>query len=276
MGTFIVPICEFEQFFDYLNMLYKTFIESVLSEGRITFSREELISLGLSPDLVKRTISRYTQLGKLYSIRQGFYVIITPEFIIPNRVPELLFIDDLMKYLDTPYYVSLLSAAALHGAGHQQPMSFFVTHSGTKIRNINSERHFIDFTLSQRWISDAVMPLKTRTGYIQVSTPEATAFDLIISQKKFGLSRTIEVIQELTDVIQKGRMRAIVKAYPLAIRQRLGYILDFIGADSAVIESSLKSKVLHTTPLSLSKPRIGTADDKWKIIMNDTITTDIL
>ncbi|OWR81555.1 hypothetical protein SJDPG12_08790 [Porphyromonas gingivalis SJD12] len=257
-------------------MVYGTFIESVLAEGRLTFSRQELISRGVSPELVKRTISRYTQLGKLYSIRQGFYAIVTPEFSTQNRVPEVLFIDDLMKYLRIPYYVSLLSAAALHGAGHQQPMSFFVTQSGTKIRDIETGKYLIDFTLSQHWESESVMSLKTRTGYIQVSTPEATIFDLVISQKKIGLGRSIEVIQELTDIIQKSKMRSLVRFYPVAIRQRVGYILDFIGVDSTIIESSLKSEILHKVPFSLSKPRVGTADEKWKVIMNETITTDIL
>ncbi|KAA6343689.1 hypothetical protein EZS27_008633 [termite gut metagenome] len=37
-----------------------------------------------------------------------------------------LFIDNLMKSLDKPYYVSLSSAAALYGAVHQQPMRYTV------------------------------------------------------------------------------------------------------------------------------------------------------
>ena len=105
-------------------MDYEAFITNILSQGRISFTREEILSMGVSSESVKRAISRYTQKGRLYSVRQGFYVIITPEFLHQKRVPELMFIDDLMKYLNSPYYVSLLSAAALHGAGHQQPMTF--------------------------------------------------------------------------------------------------------------------------------------------------------
>jgi hypothetical protein len=38
--------------------------------------------------------------------------------------PASWFIDDLMRFLGQPYYVGLLSAAAIHGAAHQQPMVF--------------------------------------------------------------------------------------------------------------------------------------------------------
>jgi hypothetical protein len=37
-------------------------------------------------------------------------------------LPVYLFADDLMKSLKKNYYLGLYSAAAIHGAGHQQPM----------------------------------------------------------------------------------------------------------------------------------------------------------
>ena len=40
--------------------------------------------------------------------------------------PASWFIQPLMDFLDRPYYVGLLSAAAIHGAAHQQPMVFQV------------------------------------------------------------------------------------------------------------------------------------------------------
>lgn len=256
-------------------MDYEAFITNILSQGRISFTREEILSMSVSSESVKRAISRYTQKGRLYSVRQGFYVIITPEFLHQKRVPELMFIDDLMKYLNSPYYVSLLSAAALHGAGHQQPMTFFVTNSNTKLRNINNERHRINFTLRQQWLPEMVVSLKTRMGYVQVSTPEATMFDLVENQKTLGLGRAIEVIRELTEITKSSKIKEIINYYPIAIRQRLGYILDLIGGDSTVIEKSLKGVKVHPVPFSLAKRRIGGLDDKWKIVMNDTIKIDI-
>lgn len=260
---------------DNREMSYDSFINNILSQGRFSFSKDDMIAHGFSPDLARKALFRYVQKGQLYVVRKGFYVIITPEFLAQGRVPELMFIDELMQYVNCPYYVSLLSAAALHGAGHQQPMTFFVTQSGEKQRNITNDRHRIDFSLSQHWASETIMPFKTRVGYIQVSTAEATMFDLVIAQKKLGLSRVLEVLQELTEITRKSKIKSIVKYYPTAISQRLGYMLDLIGSDSTAIEIHLKRERLHAVPFSLSRPRVGVIDDKWKIIINDNIATDL-
>jgi hypothetical protein len=39
-------------------------------------------------------------------------------------VPPEFYIDDLMKHLTRPYYVSLLNAAAFYGAAHQNRKFF--------------------------------------------------------------------------------------------------------------------------------------------------------
>ena len=55
-----------------------------------------------------------------------FYVIVPLEYRAVGAPPVSWFIHDLMKAMELPYYVSLLSAAALHGASHQQPQTFQV------------------------------------------------------------------------------------------------------------------------------------------------------
>ena len=53
-------------------------------------------------------------------------MIVPLEYLHAGGPPPSLFIDDLMKAMERPYYVGLLSAAALHGASHQQPQEFQV------------------------------------------------------------------------------------------------------------------------------------------------------
>ncbi|MGH7573003.1 MAG: type IV toxin-antitoxin system AbiEi family antitoxin domain-containing protein [Gemmatimonadota bacterium] len=53
-------------------------------------------------------------------------------------------IDDLMRFLEQPYYVGLLSAAAIHGAGYQQPMVFQVI-TDQPTREIRIGRQRIEF-----------------------------------------------------------------------------------------------------------------------------------
>ena len=120
---------------------YIDFINQVLSVGRISFTLDEVIEKsGYDRKIAQVSLSRLISKGKILLIRRGFYVIITPEFSIQRNIPYIMYIDDLMKYLQRNYYVSLLSAAALHGAAHQQPMQFFVTTTMPFIRDIKKEK----------------------------------------------------------------------------------------------------------------------------------------
>lgn len=49
---------------------------------------------------------------------------------------------DLMKLYQWSYNIA---AAALHGAGHQQPMSFYITHNGNALRDRFRKKHKIAF-----------------------------------------------------------------------------------------------------------------------------------
>jgi hypothetical protein len=52
--------------------------------------------------------------------------VLVPEYAARGILPPINFIDALMTFVGKPYYVALLSAAALHEAAHQQPQEFFV------------------------------------------------------------------------------------------------------------------------------------------------------
>jgi len=56
-------------------------------------------------------------------------VIIPPHYASRGVVPPHYYIDRLMAHQNKPYYISLLSAAALLGAAHQRPQKFFVTYN---------------------------------------------------------------------------------------------------------------------------------------------------
>lgn len=50
-----------------------------------------------------------------------------------------------MNSLNKKYYVGMLSAAALYGAAHQQPMEFFVITKKPALRNIKNKKLKINF-----------------------------------------------------------------------------------------------------------------------------------
>jgi hypothetical protein len=54
-------------------------------------------------------LRRLKQQGRVVSPRRGFYVVVPPEYRAAGSLPASWFIDDLMRYLDQPYYVGLLA-----------------------------------------------------------------------------------------------------------------------------------------------------------------------
>lgn len=254
---------------------YEGAIRNFVADGRISFSVDDLTTPNIEPDTLRKALYRHVKKGSIYPIRKGYYAIITPEYMRKGIVPEYLFIDDLMSFLNRSYYVSLLSAGALHGAGHQQPMSFFVTHDGNPLRNIKTSKHHIVFINRKDWSKDIIRPIKTKSGYLEVSTPEATIFDLIENQRLLGLGRIYEVILELSDNVKYNHLRATSELYPVATRQRAGYILEQLGVDAKAIESSLLKERKHTIYLSLLAEKNGELNKKWQIIVNEKIDTDI-
>ena len=92
--------------------------------GFPTFSVEE-IRLALphySEQVIKNDLFRISSQGIIYPVYKGFYVIIPPHYAAKRMVPPIYYIDQLMSYLNKPYYISLLNAAEIHDiSGPTQP-----------------------------------------------------------------------------------------------------------------------------------------------------------
>ena len=107
-----------------------------------------------------------------------------------------------MDYLNRPYYIGLLNAAALHGACHQQPQEYFVITSKPPLRTIKKQGVKINFPIKSNFSNVGLINHKTDTGYVQLSGPELTAFDLIMYVNRIGgLNRVLTILSELEDVM---------------------------------------------------------------------------
>lgn len=103
------------------------YLEYLQSRGRYTFVLSDILKeFNVSEAALRLALNRLRLKGRVRSVYQGFYIIIPPEYSVHGVLPAIQFIDDLMHYLNKPYYVGLLSAAALHGAAHQQPQESYV------------------------------------------------------------------------------------------------------------------------------------------------------
>jgi len=123
-----------------------TFLNKIRSHGRYCFGLEELKdALQVSDKAVNQALYRAKDRKKVAQVRKGFYAILSPEYAKQGMVPPTLLIDDMMKMLNRRYYVGLISAAALHGAAHQQPMEYFVITQKPALRNIKNKKLKINF-----------------------------------------------------------------------------------------------------------------------------------
>jgi len=257
------------------NLLFNNY----LKHGKYTFTYEEISKqFSLSDTAISLQLLYYSRKKRIFQIRKGFYGILTSENSAGGILPFDLFIDSLMKHLNKPYYVALLSAAALHGAAHQKPMVDFVISQTPAPRSIVNKKMKLYFVSKNLWEQSGIVQMKTRAGYINVSSPELTAFDLVIYSSKFGVNRVATVLQELYEVMKPVALKRIAEMQETATVQRLGYILDRIVENerlSNVLLKILENRKVFPVPLSVKKPKRGEIDEKWKIIINMQIETDL-
>jgi hypothetical protein len=133
-------------------------------------------------------------------------------------------LDAYFKWLGQPYYVSLLSAAAVHGSQPQAVQIVQVIVRG-KQRPLEIGRIKVQFYQKTSWIEK--VPVIQPAGYpslIRVSSPEATALDLVrCSPRIGGYSRSEETILAMAKLFKAERLRAALDADDQsALGQRLG------------------------------------------------------
>jgi len=255
------------------------------SHGKNTFTlkqaRENFSEV--SPAALSLALNRLSRKNKIVSVSRGFYVIIPPQNSNIGIIPPALFINSLMKHLNKPYYVGLLSAAAFHGASHQRPQEFFVINLLPAIRPIEKMGIKINFIGRMIIPFSSLEERKTEAGYIKVSNPELTALDILqYSDHIGGLSRAATVIDELSETMHADKFTEdLIFSVPVVMIQRLGYILDRIIGSTELAEAIYKKvtrvhPVLTRKPLKAGRTVKGFAtDSRWKLIINVEIETDL-
>jgi len=210
------------------------YIDRLQQSGRYTFVRDEALKeLKMSPAALKLAARRLSVQGRLTSPRRGFFVIVPLEYKSAGSSPPSWFIDQLMEFEREPYYVGLLSAAALHGAAHQQPQEFQVV-ARRQMRPASVGRSRIRFLLKKHIKRAETIRLKTETGTMRVSTPESTALDLVRYAKHAGgLNNIATILSDLAEKIDPQRLReAAHRENDLPSAQRLGFLLERIGENA--------------------------------------------
>ena len=252
------------------------YVDSLQQSGRYSFDREEALkALQISPVALKQSALRLSRRGRLVSPKRGFFVIVPLEYKSAGAPPPAWFIDQWMHFEGELYYVGLLSAAALHGAAHQQPQEFQVLTS-RQMKPAKAGRSRIRFLLKKRITRTETVRYKTETGTMKISTPEATALDLLrYPRHAGGLNNIATVLSELAERIDPKRLvEAARREADLPCAQRLGFLLEHIGQHEKAdpLAKWIKTSRIRTIPLSAGEPvRTRRKAIRWKVIINEDV-----
>lgn len=183
-----------------------------------------------------------------------------------------------MLHVGHPYYVGLLSAAALHGAAQQQPLEFQVV-TDVPMRPARAGRSNIRFFTKRRFERTPTQTVKTETGSMRVSTPEATALDLVRYPMQSGqLGNVATVLGGLAERLDPDLLVAAARAdVELSCAQRLGFLLDGIGearrADA--LARWVSAQRPRFVPLRPDRPsQNAESDPRWHVLVNDVVEAD--
>jgi predicted transcriptional regulator of viral defense system len=255
-----------------------TWVEHLQSQGRYIFTRAEVeAGSGQSPVAVQSALRRLRRQGRIVSPRRGFHVVVPAEYRAAGSPPASWFVDDLMRHLGQPYYVSLLSAAALHGAAHQQPMVFQVV-TATPTRAVRTGRVTIGFWMAGNAERMPATELQTETGTMRVATPETVAFDLVRYPSGAGqLSNAATVLAELAERLDPKALVGIAPLVRLPDVQRLGYLLDAVGEHrrTGPLAGWLGARGHRVVPLRRGVATGAEVDQRWKVAVNDELELDL-
>ena len=255
--------------------------------GRLTFSTDDIYKQfpTRNKNTIKNVLLRLVENGKIQSVWHGFYVVVPVEYELKGIVPPVVYIDQLMTYLQKDYYIGLLNAASFYGAAHQQPQEFTIIISGKDLRDKLKNGVKINFVSKKEIPHAFVRKNMTKTGYVSVSSPELTALDLLVYQKEIGgLSRAGTVLNELVEEMDFDKITPdFLKLFPVTAIQRFGYLLDEVleqGDKAKILQEKVKQAGIKFRK-TLLKPEIQSGElseyeqnEIWKIIINENIEID--
>ena len=224
----LLNLTKIVDFDDKMNI--SEWIHSREIRGKATFSIDDVKgAFAERPSKsINTELSRQVSRGRVQSVYRGFYVIVPVQYQLKGVVPPAYYVDGLMDYVGKPYYMGLLSAAALHGATHQRAMKTQVMTVVPRIK-ASGKNSLLDWNYRQEIPETFVMKKNAEIGTLRFSGPELTAVDLVqFASHVGGYQRVATVLAELMDSVDMGRVGELLPFTTVATVQRLGYLLECV------------------------------------------------
>ena len=263
--------------------LVSAFADARQREGQYYFTGGDLAKDSRQSAAARRAaLGRLRREGRLVRPlpRHPFFVIVPHEHHSMGAPPLDWYLDPLMRFLGVPdYYVGLLTAAQWHGASHFAVQETQVVVP-RQLRPIKVGRERIRFVTKVAAGRTPVDVRNLESGAVRVSTPEATAVDLVrYPDVSGGFNMIAAALTELAPRLRpRELLQAAIQEDDVATSQRLGWLLDHVGAKhrTATLARWIAQQRPRTRPLDPSMP-IGHAplDKRWRLWLNTTVEASL-
>lgn len=254
------------------------FVEGLAEKGRYHFTTEEAAkAVGSSYVAARSAIGRLRRKGTIAMPYRGFNVIVPPEYRRLGCLPPEQFVPQLMGHLGLDYYVGLLSAAEFHGAAHQHPQVFQVMLSSNR-PGIRCGDVRVQFAARHNIGEMPTIKTSTPRGYVEISSVEVTAFDIVGYVKRCGgLNNTATVLAELVEKLKADKLARLAQLSPVPWVQRLGYLIEIVDGEKvaeplADYVTRVAKEYVLLNPMGEKKDDERSA--RWKLIINDDVEAE--
>jgi predicted transcriptional regulator of viral defense system len=266
---------------------FEQYINNLLSIGESYFTTDKILKdLSINREALRSGIYRLRKKKKIVNVGvNDLYIIIPPRHRRFGCLPAEEVVPILMEHLGLKYYACLLTAAMYHGASHQKPQVFQVM-TNKQLKYLTCGRIRIEFVYKKLLDRLPIENMVVNTGYLEISSPELTALDLLLYPLRVGgINNIATILCELVEAINVNKLIKILKVINNnACVQRLGYILEQVDTlveakKNAIItklNDYLRKQRLYYVPLVPEVLAKGFArDSRWKIIENTAVESDI-
>lgn len=247
------------------------FLDDFLQVGRVGFSLDQLIAAtGLTANAATKQLRRLEPRVVRLPPAQSYFLIVAPEHRAQGGPPVEWWLDDYFAWLKHPYYLALQTAAAAHGANPQAIQATQVMTDAPR-REIILGRLRVAFFVKRRLARTPRQELANAQAPVQISTPAATAFDLVRYAPRIGgIGRAAETLTPLLAQIGGAELGAVLEAEDeVASAQRLGYVIEKAGKPKLadVVDRWLPAR-RPLTALVPGNPVTAEGTNRWRIVDN--------
>lgn len=249
------------------------FLADLQSRGRLAFTTEEARAwLGVTPTAARAALARLRARKAIVAPFRGYYVIVPPEYRSIGCLPGEQFIPAYLESQGAAYYVALLSAARIHGAGHHAVQVFQVIVERSR-RAVTCGRVRVVFVVRRQMRDVPTVVTQTDRGTMRVSTREGTVLDLVgFPRHSGGLDNVATVLSEMLPELDGVSLASVAATAPVSWAQRLGYLLDHLHAAPSLTEPLAKFVEERSKAYALLSTRVrhkgGRRDRRWRVWVN--------